>query len=263
MPGDQLAGGPMMTLLKVALVCGLLSLANVTAVAQTKTPTCFWSGRTVGYLMVNSVAGCPFSAIVEITQTQTLGDGSHIVTRVKALSYRDTSGRIRYESTNITDPDKHAQEDLTVIEIYDPVARFSYTIMPARGTAWRSNLNAPAATIGEQPPHVSTRDPAFTKSGQEPGSKTVVENLGSRRMQGILVTGTKTTATIPIGAQGNDHELTVVKESWFSTDLGFALLRKTIDPRTYDSEMRVMSLEQSEPDPTLFQVPAGYTIVDQ
>jgi hypothetical protein len=253
----------MKTLLKALLICGMLSLVNFTATAQTKTPTCFWSGRVVGYLKVNSVAGCPFSAIVEITQTQTLGDGSHIVTRIKALSYRDTAGRIRYESTNITDPDKHAQEDLTLIEIYDPVARFSYSIMPARSKAWRSNLNAPAPTIGEQAPHLSTRDPIFTQSGQEPGSKTVVENLGSRRMQGILVTGTKTTATIPVGAQDNDRELTIVTESWFSTDLGFALLRKTIDPRTHDSEMRVTSLEQSEPDPTLFQVPAGYKIIDQ
>ena len=253
----------MKTLLKALLICGILSLTEFTAAAQTKPPTCFWSGRTVGYLKVNSVAGCPFSAVVEITQTQTLGDGSHIVTKIKALSHRDTAGRIRYESTNITDPDKHAQENLTLIEIYDPVARFSYTIMPARGTAWRSNLDAPAPTIGEQAPHVSTRDPAFTQSGQEPGSKTVVENLGARRMQGTLVTGTKTTATIPIGAQDNDRELTVVTESWFSTDLGFALLRKTIDLRTNDSEMRVTSLTRSEPDPTLFQVPAGYTIIDQ
>src|ERR1700735_1284571 len=237
----------MKTLLNGLFICVLLLLANSTADAQTKPPTCFWSGRTVGYLKVNSVAGCPFSAVVDITQTQTLGDGSHIVTKIKALSYRDAAGRIRYDSTNITDPDKHAQEDLTLTEIYDPVARFSYTIRPARGTAWRSNLNAPAPTIGEQPPHVSTRDPAFTQSGQEPGSKTAIENLGARLMQGVLVTGTKTTATIPVGAQGNDRELTVIIESWFSTDLGFALLRKTIDPRTHDSEMRVTKLEQSEP----------------
>jgi hypothetical protein len=253
----------MKTLLKTLLICGMLSLANFTTVAQTKPATCSPSGGFHGPLMVISLAGCPFSAKVEITHTQTLGDGSHIVTKVKALSYRDSLGRVRYESTTIKDTDQDASGQLTLIEIYDPVAGFSYFILPFRNAAWRSKINVPAPTIDDLPRHFSTNDAAITSTATDPREKFVVEDLGSRQMLGVPATGTKSTRTIPVGVEGNDRELTVISETWVSRDLGFTLLRETSDPRSKDTEMRVTSLQQSEPDPSLFQVPAGYTILDQ
>jgi hypothetical protein len=74
------------------------------------------------------------------------------------------------------------------------------------------------------------------------------------------VTGRRTTRTIPAGAEGNDQALTIVSESWISSDMGITLLEKTSDPRSGDSERRMTNLEQSEPDAALFQVPAEYTI---
>lgn len=249
----------MKTLLKALLICGMFSLADFTAIAQTQPSSCAPSGSGFGSLMVSSVVGCPFSAIVEITQTQTLGDGSHIQTSVKTFSYRDSFGRIAYRSFPFTDTKQAAPESPTLIEIYDPVAGFSYNILPQHATAYRNKVIPPAPRVGEQPPRTSV--PKSTHMfGQYPRTKIVVEDLGSQQMQGVLVTGTRTTTTIPAGVAHNDHELTVVNETWISPDLGFALLKKASDPRTRDSEIRVTSLELSEPDPTLFQVPADYTI---
>ena len=67
----------------------------------------------------------------------------------------------------------------------------------------------------------------------------------------------------PAGAEGNDRPLTEVRETWRSADMGITLLEKTSDPQKGDSERRMTNLEQTEPDPALFQVPADYTIEDQ
>jgi len=82
-------------------------------------------------------------------------------------------------------------------------------------------------------------------------------------MEGLLVIGRRTTMTIPAGAEGNDRALTIVSESWISSDMGITLLEKTSDPRSGDSERQMTNLEQAEPDVALFQVPADYTIQDQ
>jgi hypothetical protein len=251
----------MKTLLKALLICGILSLVPLTAAAQTKPPACSPPVKSYGSLMVSSIAGCPFSAVVEIKHTQTLGDGSHIVTKVKALSYRDSSGRVGYQSYAVTDTDKDASERPNMIEIYDPVAGFVYMILPFRNAAWRSKLSGPAPAVGDLPRHFYSAEAAVPSAGPDSRVKLVVEYLGSQRMQGVRVIGTRTVRTIPVGVEGNDRELTVISETWFSRELGFKLLEKTSDPRSKDREMRVTTLELSEPDPTLFQVPAGYTIV--
>ena len=253
----------MKTLLKALLVCGILSLAPQTGSAQTKPPACSPAVQAYGSLQVSSVAGCPFSAVVEITSTQTLADGSHIVTRVKALSYRDSSGRVGYQSFTVTDTDKGASEAPNMIEIYDPVAGLVYTILPFRNAAWRSKLSGPVPAVGDLPRHVISAIAAASSSVPDPEVKFVVEDLGSQKMQGVLAIGSRSIRTIPVGVEGNDRELTVTNEYWVSRDLGFTLLKKTSDPRSKDREMRVTSLELSEPDPTLFQVPVGYTIIDQ
>jgi hypothetical protein len=253
----------MKTLLKVVLVCGLLSLAPIAATAQSNTPTCSGTGNSHGSLQVRSFAGCPFSAVVEITHTQTLGDGSHIVTKVKALSYRDSAGRIGYQSFTVkdTDTDKDASEGPNMIQIYDTVAGFIYMILPDHSAAWRSKLSGLAPVVGDLPRHVYATEAAVSSFGPDARVKFVSEDLGSRQMQGVPVIGTRTVRTIPAGVEGNDHELTVTSETWYSRELGFALLQKTSDPRSKDREVRVTSLQQSEPNPNLFLVPTGYTIV--
>jgi hypothetical protein len=253
----------MKALLKVILVCGILSQVNSTATAQTSPPASSLSGRSFGLLGVSSIADNPFLAVVEITHTQTLGDGTHILMRAKVLSYRDSSGRVGDQTFILTDTGKATSERPNEIQIWDPVAELWCVIFPARNIARRGRLHVPGQLVDDLPGQLSPADRAFFSSGPDSRVKFVTEDLGSQHMQGVLVTGTRHIRTIPVGAQGNDRELTATGETWFAPDLGFDLLSKTSGPRSGDTEIRVTSLEQSEPDPTLFQVPPGYKIVDQ
>jgi hypothetical protein len=240
----------MKVLLKMMFVCGLVSLANHAALAQTQPPACPLLEKPSLYVaMVIARTGCPLSAAIQVTSTQTLADGTHIQTNFKALVYRDSLGRIRYET--------YAPADTTpnMIQISDPVDGFSYLILPQKdAVAYRHKLGpSPANTkVGAQDQHAPTPEP-----------KIATETLGVQQFEGVLATGTKTTRTTPAGAEGNDRALTTVRETWSSRDIGITLLEKTSEPRNGDSERRMMNLEQTEPEATLFQVPADYKIQDQ
>jgi len=89
------------------------------------------------------------------------------------------------------------------------------------------------------------------------------EDLGTQDMQGVTVQGRRTTTTYPVGFQGNDRPIVVVSESWTSTQLRLMILSKTIDPRSGENTTKIINLSTYEPDAGLFQVPAGYTIVEE
>jgi hypothetical protein len=238
-------------LARAMVVSGLLMLAHSTAMAQPQPPACPRLEKPfLRVPMVDDVrSGCPFSAVIQLTTTQTLADGTHIQRNVKALVYRDSLGRIRYESYGPTDTTP------SMIEIYDPVEGFSYFFLPQKAAiAYRHKLGQPAADarVGTQDQHIPAPEP-----------KIATETLGVQQFEGVLATGTKTTRTTPAGAEGNDRALTTVRETWSSRDIGITLLEKTSDPRNGDSERRMMNLEQTEPEATLFQVPADYKIQDQ
>jgi hypothetical protein len=46
-------------------------------------------------------------------------------------------------------------------------------------------------------------------------------------------------------------------------DLHLQILRTCSDPRSGDTTMRLKNLSTAEPDPSLFQLPSGYKIVDE
>jgi hypothetical protein len=109
----------MQTLPKGLLIYGLLLLTGQTATAQKPSPPCPPAENAINTIMAASVTGCPFSAVLEITQTQTLADGTHIQRKSKMLIYRDSLGRIRYDHYLLVPADK---------EIPSSPASFRYSI---------------------------------------------------------------------------------------------------------------------------------------
>src|SRR5262249_8773573 len=79
-------------------------------------------------------------------------------------------------------------------------------------------------------------------------------------INGISATGTRTTQTIPAGAIGNTQPIQIVREVWTSQDLKVPVMIKTTDPRFGDTTMQLTNVMQSNPDPSLFQVPSGYPV---
>jgi hypothetical protein len=198
---------------------------------------------------------------MEITETQTLVDGTHVQKKSKALIYRDSLGRIRYESYSYAPIDKEIPESPSMIQIFDPVAGFTYWLTPRNAVATRSRLDDSATN---QKANAQPQQPA-ARSSAPPQTEAlkpirVAEKLGTQLMEGLLVNGRRDTVTIPAGAEGNDRPLVVVSEIWESSDMGLRLLTKNSDPRTGDMERRMTNLTRTEPDPSLFQVPADYTM---
>jgi hypothetical protein len=247
-------------LLKVLFAFGLLSVTGCTSVAQTLTSVCPLAGKSVRLFWASSLAGCPFSAVIETEHNQTLADGTHLQTRNRDLIYRDSLGRLRWEMYAPTSINDNASSVPTIVQIYDPVAGFAYSVQPQSAIAYRTSLDEPPANPEAALPQNSSAQSSAFPPAQKSRSKPTVKRLKPQKMEGILVTGTQTRWAIPAGAEGNDRALTVVQEIWISLDMGITLLDKNSDPRSGDRESRMTNLTLAEPDAALFQVPTDYTI---
>ena len=92
--------------------------------------------------------------------------------------------------------------------------------------------------------------------------ETVVEQLGTRPIDGVSAEGVRSTTTIPAGEIGNLNPIQMVTERWFSKELQMAVLITRKDPRSGDTTYRLANDVRNEQPPDLFTVPADYRIVD-
>ena len=200
------------------------------------------------------ILNAPYSVIEETEHNQTLGDGTHMVMRNQTRLYRDSYGRTRKESfanRNGTD-----SNEPTIIEIHDPVAGASYTLFVRERVArqfqqWSSRSHQPTNSNAVQKP---------LSPAERVQPKTSSENLGTQSIEGVLADGVRNTTVYPEGSMGNDRPIQVVSERWVSNELGLTLLEKDSDPRFGETITRVTSLNRSEPDLALFQVPPDYIL---
>jgi hypothetical protein len=81
-------------------------------------------------------------------------------------------------------------------------------------------------------------------------------------MEGLLVTGTRTTITIPAGQIGNEKPIDIVTEVWTSPDLKTVVFSKRTDPRMGEQIFQLTNVVRNEPDPSLFTVPSDFQVVD-
>lgn len=98
--------------------------------------------------------------------------------------------------------------------------------------------------------------------GDRVATTSKVENLGTQVIEGVVAEGTRTTETIPAGEIGNEKDLLIVNEVWIAQDLRAVILSKRTDPRMGETTYKLTNIQRSEPPASLFEVPAGYKIVD-
>ena len=60
---------------------------------------------------------------------------------------------------------------------------------------------------------------------------------------------------------GNEKPIVSTSETWYSADLQTVVAAKFTDPRSGRSSFALTNIQKTA-DPSLFQVPAGYTITD-
>ena len=99
------------------------------------------------------------------------------------------------------------------------------------------------------------------RNGQKWETRT--EQLGVQNFEGVDAEGTRTITTIPADAIGNERPIEIVYERWYSKELQMIVYSKHSDPRFGEQTYRLTNINRSEPDPSLFQVPTSYRIVNE
>lgn len=249
------------------------------------------SGRVVGRTMTIGtpapslrapvVTGAPYSAEEVADHTQTLADGTNITqkTRISKL-YRDSEGRTRTERPffmgNVMSSGTSESDDVTIVEINDPVSGYRYVLDTYNRVAHRfsrpesaENASAPvrsnqeARALPQSTNSAPTRQAIATAPSRRAGPETSTESLGTQIIEGVSAEGKRFARTFPVGMVGNDRPIVSVSESWFSADLNMTVLSKYSDPRTGEQVTRMRNISRTEPDPGLFRAPADFQVVDE
>jgi Secretin and TonB N terminus short domain len=86
------------------------------------------------------------------------------------------------------------------------------------------------------------------------------ESLGRQIIEGVEAEGTRIIQTIAAGAMGNERQIEIIHERWYSRELQMDIMTKWNDPRSGESTQRLTNIIRSEPDAALFQPPPDYAI---
>ena len=236
------------------------------------------------------VKGMPYSAESVTETTQALADGNHIRNKTTSQMFRDAEGRTRREpslGTIALAPDVMLPQ---LVFINDPVSGFHYVLDVKERTAQK-------AKIGAVPPHMA--ELKMKLEAEEPGMRTAgtagtffghtgvamaggeagavrtmtysrtatlqnakTESLGRQTMEGVPVDGTRSTWSIPAGEIGNEREIDVVSERWYSPELQTVIMSRHSDPRLGETVFRLTNISRSDPPRTLFEPPADYKVTE-
>ena len=244
-----------------SLACSLMLLCGSTAFGQESQTTVIgtMAVRDNGFEHIPPVVrGMPYSAVTEGETVQTATDGTRFDHKMgRSKTYRDSQGRTRTERYIPTGLSNSDPPTVMSVIIRDPVAGVEYFLSPREHTARQMAMHLPP---GDDNTRTSVTRLEMRPESNRPQTKITVENLGTQTIEGLLVEGKKTTMIIPPNAQGNDRPFEVVTERWFSKELETYILIKTNDPRSGEHTTKTTITDRSEPDPSLFQVPAEYTI---
>ena len=211
--------------------------------------------------MGRTITGAPYSGVEVRDSQQVLANGNVITNHVQSNVARDSSGRTRTETTLPARGPAGAQSTpRTIVNVHDPVAGVMRTIDPQSKTVRE-------VSIRRGPGRGANGNPAGRGAGNGAAPRTppadpntVTETLAMQTINGVQATGTRVTHTIPAGQFGNAQAIQIVHETWMSPDLKVPVMVKTSDPRSGTSTTQLTNITRAEPDPSLFQAPADYTV---
>lgn len=235
----------------------------------------------------------PYSVEAVSESVQTLADGNRITKSSTVRMYRDSEGRTRREPVNNGNrKSSYAFGELGITSIYgfrknitifDPVASVRYTLNPKKKTAYeykiRTRSSEPVTlydgkTLKGKLKYIE-KDQSVILNGKKYEIAAIEgelserrktfksESLGTKIIEGVEAEGTKTTRTIEAGKIGNELPIEITYEKWYSKELGLIVYSRRFDPRYGEQIYRLVNLDRSEPDISLFMVPSDYEIVEK
>ena len=208
-------------------------------------------------VFVTPFPNAPFSGVIQVQRTFVDKDGN--VSNYKTMRQigRDTQGRIFNEVRTLEPLSLAGTPDVRGILIYDPQTRTSTHLDPKAHTFTTGTVNRPPETV---PPALLYASPTGTNLPQNPYLKE--EDLGVHEIDGVSAHGVRETQIIPADTSSGTREIQVTDEFWYSPDLRINLIIRHNDPRTGSVTMTVAKITRTDPDPSRFQIPEGYTPAD-
>ena len=223
-----------------------------------------------------SVKGVPFSATQTTVREQTLSDGTVIKSTVEVRLWRDSEGRMRAESA--PKPKSSAAPQGQIATIWNPIDGTAITWVSESPSANFASvthlpelqLNGLMGSLASAPPpgalsgslRATTPLVALSPAASRDAANIHTETLPADSIAGLEVTGTRTTQVVAAGSIDNDRDFTVISEAWISPELKTTVRQMTSDPRTGTVTTELSNIDRSEPDPVLFNPPAGYKLMN-
>jgi hypothetical protein len=210
-----------------------------------------FASTTIPGIEVTSYPNLPFSATDTIVRTRPVEGGGSVITSATSKVFRDSQGKVYRERHHLSPQDVDPEKTIYGFSILDPVARTRTTCMIATHQC----------DITHFYPQLAFQ---FRPTGPFDGGKKFLarESLGQKSIDDLPATGTRETTTISPEAIGNDQAITLIREFWYSPDLKTNLRVTRSDPREGTVAIHLQVLSRTEPDPSVFAVPPGYTLHD-
>jgi hypothetical protein len=202
------------------------------------------------------VTGEPYSAQAVTTMEQTLSNGTTITRTITATIARDSEGRTMRSQT-MGGFGGGSSNGATIVTIFDPVAgeRIEYNTASKKARIFMLPQNQGSSEGSSQG---FKGRPGGARGNFSSQVTVATTSLGTETLDNVSVQGTQTTHTIAAGAVGNNQPLVTTQQEWYSPDLEMVLQSTRNDPRFGQTTYTVNNLQRSEPNASLFQVPAGY-----
>ena len=205
------------------------------------------------------ILGKGFSGTEVRASHQILPDGTHVEHSDTSHFYRDAQGRMRDEGTRYA-------------VLLDPIGDATYTLhlkdktydqFPAGGGKQLTTIAAYGNSNDIDSPGITGPVQKVKWGSPLPFHTELVTHvdtvqLGQQMINGVTCRGTRVTMTIPAGAIGNDREIHVVNERWYSDELMVLVKSSNNDPRFGTTTYELKDVKRAEPDPSLFKVPEGF-----
>jgi hypothetical protein len=208
-------------------------------------------------IFVTPIPNSPFTGEIEVERSIVRPDGVVVNMRTARKIGRDNRGRIFNEARTLVPASGGQFPQVETIRLYDPETRISTMLNVHGRTFWTMIVRRPPATM---PPALVEATPAGDTLQQN--AFTAKEDLGIREIGGVPAHGVRETQKIPVDGKASGQQISVIDEYWYSDDLRINLMIKHSDPRTGSVKMTVGEIQRAEPDPALFEVPAGYKRVE-
>jgi len=247
-------------------IYGLLTCAMVAGLALQVSGQASRSRTTTIEMSSSSHAvRLPYTAEYKTTQVKTLADGTTITHESSEETAVDSQGRRMTSTTMI--PASGDRNPITHVHVSDPVARTNsnWSLPGQRATVFHMPERGSGSTLCASTAALASPNVSLPVAGVQ-HERAVVEDLGTETIQGVEARGRRFTTTTPAGEIGNDAPLVRTRETWTAIApglTGLAVREVTEDPQAGKTTKELQNLTQEDPDPSLFQPPAGFEVVDK